>query len=260
MKSNEKADKVLFSIKHLQKKYLRSQGSSEMVLNNVSLELIEEEVTGIIGLSGAGKTTLLRCILQLTRPDEGEVWFRGAELTKLTEEELRLRLRPAVRMIYQHPEAALNPGLTVGDIFRQALELNRENLTDNQIKERCLSLIGDIGLNETYLQKYPHQLSGGEKRRVALARALATGPEVLFADEPFAGLDKVLQFAMLRLILKIKKKYRLTVVIISHDTDIMREICDTLIVMHEGRIVEVISKPWAADSYQHEVSKKLLDV
>lgn len=260
MKKPETKTDVIFSVRKLEKSFITVTGSREPVLNDIHLDLLSEEVTGIIGLSGAGKTTLLRCILQLSRPDAGEVWYKGKDLTQLNEDELRGHLRPNVRMIYQHPEAALNPGLRVEEIFVQALRLNPDKRVGFDVRTSCDRLIQDIGLDQSYLKKYPHQLSGGEKRRVALARALATGPFVLFADEPFAGLDKVLQFAMLRLILKLKKQYRLSVVIISHDTDIMREVCDTLVVMHEGRIAEVILKPWTTDSYASEVSHKLLGV
>lgn len=250
---------TVISINHLNKTYRSNwSGKSEIVLEDISIDFHEQEILGIVGMSGSGKTTLLRCILQLVRPDNGSVSFKGLKLTDMNETELRTQVRPYIRFIYQHPEAALNPGLTIHDILYQAYALFHKESSDSEIESRITSIFQDIDFDSSYAGKYPHELSGGEKRRVALARALATEPEILFADEPFAGLDKVLQYKMLELIIRLKSRYKLTIVMVSHDTDIMKEVCDKLIILHEGKILEIVSTPWKNPVLKHDISKKLL--
>jgi len=208
-------------------------------IHNISFEINKGEIFGIVGLSGSGKTTLIRCILQLTRPDSGAVLYNGENLVNCSTEELRTKIRPHLRKVYQHPEAALNPGLMVEKILSQPIELYRPGISAAEIKTEASHLLAHVGLPLEYKTKYPYQLSGGEKRRVALARALATNPEMLFADEPFAGLDKALQFRMLKLLMDIKKERNLTIVMISHDIDVIRHVCDRILTLKDGKAVDM---------------------
>ncbi len=207
-------------------------------IQDISFEIEPGEIFGIVGLSGSGKTTLLRCILQLTRPDEGAVLYNGSNLVNYSAEELRTKVRPRIRKVYQHPEAALNPGLMVEKILSQPIELYRPGITNAEKKAETDRLLGRVGLPLLYKTKYPYQLSGGEKRRVALARALATNPEILFADEPFAGLDKALQYRMLKLLMDIKQERNLTIVMVSHDIDVIRHVCDRILTLKGGKAVD----------------------
>lgn len=234
----------MISVKGLTKWYVKNELLSgkrtEMVaIRDISFTIEQGEMLGIVGLSGSGKTTLMRSILQLTRPDKGEVIYKKKDLTKLSEDELRKEVRPYLRNVYQHPEAALNPGLTVRNIVEQPVELYNPQMLAKQRREKANQLLADVGLPVEYEDKYPHQLSGGEKRRVALARAIATDPEVLFADEPFAGLDKALQYRMLSLLIKLKTKKELTLVMVSHDIDVIRHVCDRILILKEGSLVEI---------------------
>lgn len=208
-------------------------------IQNISFEIKPGEIFGIVGLSGSGKTTLLRCILQLTRPDEGAVRYNGSNLVNYSAGELRTKVRPHLRKVYQHPEAALNPGLRVEKILSQPIELYRPGITAAEKKTETERLLAHVGLPLEYKIKYPHQLSGGEKRRVALARALATNPEILFADEPFAGLDKALQYRMLKLLMDIKRERNLTIVMVSHDIDVIRHVCDRILTLKDGKAVDM---------------------
>ena len=234
-------------IKNLNKSFFKrnhGNGTKEPfhALKDISFQIGKNELVGVVGLSGSGKTTLLRCILQLTRPDAGSVYYKEENLVPMEEEQLRRQVRPFLRKLYQHPESALNPGLTVRKILAQPMKLYHPERSAGEVDREVRQLLNDVGLPAGYLSKYPHQLSGGEKRRVALARALATDPEILFADEPFAGLDKALQYQMLKLILGIMKERGLSVVMVSHDIDIIRHVCDRIITLKDGRIMDIAGR------------------
>lgn len=234
----------MLKINRLTKSYFKKDsenGRTERfhAIKEITFEIEKGEILGIVGVSGSGKTTLLRCILQLTRPDKGDVFFERKNLVHLDSDELRREVRPYLRKVYQHPESALNPGLTVEQILSQPVALYHPELQNSKMDRVVNELMKDVGLPGEYKSKYPHQLSGGEKRRVALARALATNPKVLFADEPFAGLDKALQYRMLKLLLGIKQERDLTIVMVSHDVDVIQHVCDRIITLKEGKMADI---------------------
>lgn len=254
-------NELLFEIRNVTKTFYGNRSidrADNTALKDVSLEVYEGEILGIIGTSGSGKTTLLRCVLGLEKPDAGDIIFRGKEVHHLNGSDLFTFLRSKVRLIYQHPEAVLNPGLKINEILKQPYYLYNDG--NDKVDEEINNLLEEIGLPTEYLGKFPGQLSGGEKRRVSIARALITKPEILFADEPFAGLDKILQFKMLKLLMGIKKEHNLTLVMISHDVDIMREIVDRLIIMDAGNIVETATRKNGKFTFKEEFSKKLTQI
>lgn len=227
----------LISARNIEKSFVIGRNRTFRVINNINLNIKKGELLGVVGFSGSGKTTLLRTLLQLIKPDRGQVFFKNLDITKLNEKQLRKTVRSKLRLVYQHPEASLNPGITVSDILRQPYELHFSDKKQNWLTV-AKSLLNKMGISESYLSKYQHELSGGEKRRIALARALMTEPEVLFADEPLSGLDRVLQYRMLTLLIKIQSELGLTLVLVSHDIDIMVEVCDRIIVLENGMIVD----------------------
>lgn len=234
----------ILTVKNLTKTYQKRDqrtGLSEdfNAISDIHLDIFKDEILGIVGLSGSGKTTLLRCMLQLSEPTRGDVWYNGENIVKYDTEQLRKKVRPNLRKVYQHPEAALNPGLRVQQILEQPIKLYHPELNKAEIIQQAEDLMHDVGLPQEYESKYPHQLSGGEKRRVALARAISTRPDVLLADEPFAGLDKALQYKMLELLMGIKKKRSLTIVMVSHDIDVIRHVTDRIITLRHGEIANV---------------------
>ena len=233
----------MLKINNITKSYANGGGGSAnsrfFAIKDISFTVERGELFGIVGLSGSGKTTLLRTILQLTNPDSGSVLFRNSELTDLDEEALREEVRPRLRKVYQHPEASLNPGLQVAKIISQPIALYNPRMNKNELEQQTEWILQQVGLPLVYKTKYPFQLSGGEKRRVALARAIATKPEVLFADEPFAGLDKALQYRMLKLLMDIKRERNLTIVMVSHDIDVIRHVCDRIMTLKGGQIADI---------------------
>ena len=210
-------------------------------VDGVSLEIFPGELLGLLGESGSGKTTLIRTMLRLVEPTAGQVWFEGRDIFKLSSAELKQSVRRRLRMIFQHPDAVLNPAYTVQMVLEQALRAHTA-LQNGAREERRIELLHQVGLSRKYLDKYPHELSGGEKRRITICRALATNPAIIFADEPLSGLDVSLQRQVLELLLKIRAEQRLTLVLISHDLEVMRKACDRIAIMYAGRIVELGGK------------------
>jgi ABC-type glutathione transport system ATPase component len=207
-------------------------------VDGVSLTVRSGELLGLLGESGSGKTTLVRTILRLTEPTSGQAWFAGRDIFTMSEAELKTHVRRRLRMIFQHPDAVLNPAYTVKMALEQALSTHTK-LQPGERHDRIIDLLQNVGLPAYYLNKHPHELSGGEKRRITICRALATNPAVIFADEPLSGLDVSLQYQVLDLLLRIRQARNLTIVLILHDIGLVQRACDRIAIMYAGRIVEL---------------------
>ena len=207
-------------------------------VDRVSLGINAGEIFGLVGQSGSGKTTLVRTLLRLTEPTSGHVLFQGHDVSALSAKELKHTLRRKARMLFQHPDAALNPAFTVAMIIDEALRAHTD-LSPSARRDRTDELLHDVGLAPHYVHKYPHQLSGGEKRRVSISRALATHPALLVADEPVSGLDVPLQGQILDLLARLRAEHGVGLLLISHDVHVVRRLCDRIGVMYAGRLVEV---------------------
>ena len=221
----------LINLKHITKTFNTKDGDVHAV-KDVSLQIDEGQIYGIIGFSGAGKSTLVRCINLLEKPEHGEVIFDGKDLLKITEKELRIE-RQKMGMIFQHFN--LMKSRTVYENI--AFPLRHLKMDKEQIDKRVMELLELIDLVERK-DSYPSQLSGGQKQRVAIARALATKPKVLLCDEATSALDPHTTQSILQLIKKINKELKLTVVMITHEMAVVKEICDRVAVMENGRVVE----------------------
>ena len=202
------------------------------VINHVSLEVEKGEIFGIIGRSGAGKSTLLRCVNLLARPDSGTVTVGGVELTRLSTRELQARRRK-IGMIFQHFN--LLSTLTARDNI--AFPLRLEKMSRQEIRRRADELLELVGMS-AHADKYPAQLSGGQKQRVAIARALAAQPDVLLCDEATSALDQETTRSVLALLGDINRKLGVTILLVTHEIEVVRSVCDRVAVMHRGEIVE----------------------
>ena len=206
-------------------------------VSNVSFRLRRGEVLGIVGESGSGKTTLARMLVRLIPPTSGVISFHGRDIFAMPEDEVRRHLRPRLRMIFQDPDAPLNPAYTVGVGLARAIRLHAPEGgadTDGVVT----ALLQRVGLDDSFGGKYPDELSGGEKRRVGICRALATNPELIVADEPLSGLDVVLQERVLELLMAERERRGFAVILVSHDLDRVNQVCDRALVMFRGRVVE----------------------
>lgn len=201
-------------------------------VDNVSLTINSSDIFGIVGYSGAGKSSLLRCINLLERPTSGEILINGKDLTKLSRNELRLA-RLKIGMIFQH--FYLISQKTVGENI--AFALKAASMPANEIPSRVDELLEMVGLAEKR-DVYPAQLSGGQKQRVGIARALANNPAMLLCDEATSALDPKTTVSILRLLKEINKKLGITIVLITHEMDVVKEICNRMAVMQDGKVIE----------------------
>ena len=223
-------------------------------LKGIDLEIQRGEIYGIIGLSGAGKSTLVRCINMLERPTSGEVFVDGKDMTKLSESELRAA-RKNIGMIFQHFNL-----LSSATVYENiAFPLTLSNTPKSEIEKKVLPLLELVGLADKASQ-YPAQLSGGQKQRVGIARALASDPKILLCDEATSALDPQTTKSILALIKDINKKLDLTVVVITHEMQVIKEICDKVAVISEGVIAERGSVLDVFTNPQHAITKEFISV
>ena len=234
---------------------LRRQGSVKAV-DRVSLRLEQGECFALVGESGSGKTTLARAIIRLIEPTAGSVRVRGHELLDLKPGELR-RQRRHFQMIFQDPYGSLNPRMTVRKILAEPLEVHRL-MPRAEMPERLLELLGLVGLPEDALDRYPHEFSGGQRQRIGIARALATEPSLLLADEPVSALDVSVRAQIINLLVDLQRRLGLTLLFIAHDLAVVEQIADRVGVMYFGRLVEVGRTREIFDSPRHPYTVSLL--
>ncbi len=228
-------------------------------VDRVSFTLRAGEIFGLLGQSGSGKTTLARLLLRLDAPTSGRITFDDQDITAMPDAALKTHLRRKARMLFQHPDAALNPAFTVAQILGQALKTNTAVLAAERA-ERAAALLDAVGLPPSYLIKHPRALSTGEKRRVSIGRALATDPVLLIADEPVSGLDVTLQGQILDLLMRLHDERGLTLMLIAHDVNLIRALCTRIAVMYAGRLVEIGPRDAVSpDACRHPYTRALFD-
>jgi ABC-type oligopeptide transport system ATPase subunit len=214
-----------------------AQGSNVPVLRGVDLSVDKGETLGIVGESGSGKTTLGRTLIGLVRPAAGSVRFDGIDLTTLDERAMR-PLRRRMQMIFQDPMSSLNPRHTIGRILTQPMRLHGLVLDHATALARAYDVLGRVGLANRTIDCFPHELSGGQRQRVGIARAVMLRPDFVVADEIVSGLDVSTQAQVLRLLKELTAEMHLALAFISHDLSVIRSICDRVVVMESGTIVE----------------------
>ncbi|MBM7787983.1 dipeptide ABC transporter ATP-binding protein [Tenggerimyces flavus] len=233
---------------------LLGRGAPVRAVAGVSLDVRRGETLGVVGESGSGKTTLARMLVGLLRPSSGQVLLDGTDLASLSGAALRSRRR-TVQMVFQDPASSLNPRRTVGDAIAEPLRVT--GVSARAAAEQVRSLLHRVGLDPTRSEAYPHEFSGGQRQRVGLARALAASPSVLVCDEPVSSLDVTTQAQVLELLEELRAEFSLSVVFVSHDLAVVRQVSDRIAVMQRGVVVElgpsdaVYSAP--ADAYTREL-------
>ena len=221
----------------LPKKTLFAANNVLTAVNEISMEAIDGEVLGIVGESGSGKSTLAKTILGLQKLTSGQVEVFGEKLTEINKKELK-EIRKKMQVVFQDPFSSLNPRMTVFEILKEPLDSFFPSMTKESAQKDIEAGLMEVGLTSDYLGRYPHELSGGQCQRVAIARALMPKPQLLICDEAVSALDASIRGEIIDLLLRIKSEKKLTMIFIAHDLAVVRKICDRVIVMQSGKIVE----------------------
>ncbi|UZO81974.1 ABC transporter ATP-binding protein [Aquimarina sp. ERC-38] len=226
-------------------------------VNNVSFRIYKGETLGLVGESGCGKSTLGNIILRLTKENEGEIFYKGKDITSLSGKALSY-FRKDVQLIFQDPFASLNPKMTVGSAIMEPMLYHKLYSTKTECKVKAQELLKQVGLDETHFYRYPHEFSGGQRQRIGIARTIAVQPELIICDESVSALDISVQAQVLNLLNDLKDNYGFTYIFISHDLAVVKYMSDQLIVMNQGNIEE---KGDAEEIYKHpkkEYTQKLI--
>ncbi|AZH26865.1 ABC transporter ATP-binding protein [Haloplanus aerogenes] len=226
-------------------------------VDGVDLTVHAGETVGIVGESGSGKSTLGRTVSRLYEPTDGSIVFDSEHIETYSGRELR-PIRRRVQYVFQDPMSALNPRKTVGESVARPLAVH--DIADGEEKwERVADLFEEVGLSRSQLDAYPHELSGGQRQRVGLCRALVTEPDLIVFDEPVSALDVTLQAQILNLINRLQREFDLSYLFISHDLTVVRQVCDRIVVMYAGEIVERGTARDIFENPQHPYTRSLLD-
>lgn len=253
---------VLIAVKDMKKHFpimrgiFRRQVGAVLAVDGVTFDIYRGETLGLVGESGCGKSTTGRAVLQLLKPTAGEVTFKGTELTQLSTAELR-KERRHMQMIFQDPYASLNPRMTVGNIIAEPLEIHNMGNAKER-RKKVQDLLRLVGLNPFFVNRYPHEFSGGQRQRIGVARALATNPDFIVADEPISALDVSIQAQVVNLMDDLRAELNLTYLFIAHDLSMVRYISDRVAVMYLGKFVELSDKDELYDHPLHPYTQALL--
>lgn len=229
-------------------------------VNNLSLDIKQGEIFSIAGESGCGKSTLAKAILRLVDVKQGEISLVNGEKTnilRLNKNDLK-KFRHNAQIIFQNPYSSLNPKMKIYDILKEPLIINEKSLSKEQMHERIISTIKQVGLDEDSLYNYPHEFSGGQRQRIAIARALILNPKFIVADEPVSALDVSIQAQIINLLNELKTKYNLTFLFISHDLNVIKYLSDRVGIMYLGEIVELGTSEEIFNTPKHPYTQALL--
>ena len=259
---------ALLQVRHLGKRFTLPRDSlftppaSLQALSDVSFTLEAGKSLGVVGESGSGKSTLARLVMALERPSEGQVLFNGMDLNLLPSNELRAA-RSAFQMVFQDPYGSLDPRQKVLAIVTEPLQSLADpssglRLSRLALRERAEIALSEVGLRTADLDKYPHEFSGGQRQRIAIARALITRPALIVADEPVSALDVSVQAQVLNLMMDLQERHGLSYLFVSHDLAVVNLMCDDVLVLQSGRVLEQGSSQAIFHNPQHPYTQTLL--
>ena len=229
----------LIEVRHL-KKYFGHSTRPVRAVDDVSFAIQPGETLGLVGESGSGKSTIGRTVLRLIERTEGQVLYRGDDLAGLSDERMR-KMRSKLQIIFQDPYASLNPKMRISAILDEALTTHGLHPGRAARAKRIAELLETVGLRAEHASRFPHEFSGGQRQRIGVARALAVEPEFIVADEPLSALDVSIQSQVINLLADLRERLSLTMLFISHDLDVVEYLCDRVVVLYLGKVMEVAS-------------------
>ena len=235
-----------------------STNKVEKAVDNVSFELFEGETLGLVGESGSGKSTIAKIITGLVRPSNGEIFYNDISLYNLKRKYQIDKSRGQIQMIFQDPYSSLNPRFKVRDIISEPIKLFQKNINKNELTQNLYDLIDIVGMSRQSLDRYPHEFSGGQRQRISIARALATRPSLLICDEPTSALDVSIQAQVLNLLKDIQDELHLTMLFISHDLPVIRQMCNRIVVLKNGSVCETKETEELFNNPEHPYTKELI--
>ena len=251
-------NQFLLETRNLKKYFPAGPGMTLHALDGINLRIRPGRTLGVVGESGCGKSTLGRTILRLTEPSDGQIFLKGQEITGMSKGELR-KLRPKMQLIFQDPYASLNPRMTVEDAIAEPMLVNRMFKTKAEAYGRVDELMETVGLAPRNAALFPHEISGGLRQRVGIARALATNPEFIVCDEPVSALDVSIQAQILNLLMDLQEQMHMSYLFISHDLSVVKHISHDVAVMYLGQCVESGPTEEIFRHPQHPYTRALLD-
>ena len=226
-------------------------------VSGVSFDIAQGETVGLVGESGCGKSTVAKMIARLVEPSRGEIQFEGRDILRLSREETR-QLRRQIQIVFQDPYSSLNPRMTVGEIVSESWHVFPDILEREAWHERTAELLQRVGLHADDASRYPHQFSGGQRQRISIARALAANPSFIVCDEPVSALDVSVQAQVINLLADLQDEGYMSYLFIAHDLSVVRHICDRVLVMYLGRIVEAGTTNSVYEQPTHPYTQALL--
>jgi len=253
----------LVKVKNLSKTFddnffTESSKNSVMAVNDVSFNIKEGESFGLVGESGSGKSTIAKMIVNLYRPSAGDIDFDNVCITKIKSNKEMMKFRKQIQMIFQDPYSSLNGRLKVKDIVSEPIKLHNPSISSKDIDSYIYDLLESVELTQQSAERYPHEFSGGQRQRISIARALATQPRLLVCDEPTSALDVSIQAQILNLLKDLQEQLNLTILFISHDLPVVRQMCDRIGVLKNGKICEISETENLFKNPSHNYTKELL--
>jgi len=248
---------MLLSVEHLDKSYKTGRRSSTQVLHDISLSVNQGDALGLVGESGSGKSTIAKCMLRLIRPEQGRIVYDGIDVVNARGADFR-RFRREVQMVFQDPYGSLNPRMSVGELIGEGLLVHKLAANAAARRERVAEMMQMVGLTPADMDRYPRSFSGGQRQRIAIARALVIGPRILVCDEPVAALDVSVQAQVINLLQDLQRQLNLAIVFVAHDLAVVRHLCESIVVLHKGRIVETGDRDAIFDAPQDAYTRALI--
>ncbi|MGI6679114.1 MAG: ABC transporter ATP-binding protein [Dehalobacterium sp.] len=239
------------------KKYFRVNDGFLHAVDGVNIEIQKGRTLGVVGESGCGKSTLGRVVLRLLEATSGEVYFEGQDILKFNRREMK-NVRREMQIIFQDPYSSLNPRMSVFELIAEPLIMNRVYRRKDEMADKILSLMETVGLAERFVNSYPHEMDGGRRQRVGVARALALSPKFIVCDEPVSALDVSIQAQILNLLMDLQEKMDLTYMFITHDLSVVKHISNDIAVMYLGQCVEMADSRELFQNPMHPYTKALL--